>query len=92
MSIVTDGHWPDETDALLRALPEWFGIEESVRAYVNAAQTLPTVAARVDGQIVGVCLVRGTRRWPPRSSCSQCAETSIERVSDGAWWKGRLPT
>jgi ribosomal protein S18 acetylase RimI-like enzyme len=58
VSIVTDGHWPDETDALLRALPEWFGIEESVRAYVNAARTLPTVAARVDGQFVGVCLVR----------------------------------
>ena len=58
MSIVTDGHWPDETDALLRALPEWFGIEESVRAYVNAARTLPTVAALVDGRIVGVCLVR----------------------------------
>ena len=58
MSIVTDGHWPDETDALLRALPEWFGIEESVRAYVNAARTLPTVAALVDDRIVGVCLVR----------------------------------
>jgi N-acetylglutamate synthase-like GNAT family acetyltransferase len=56
--IVTDGQWPDETDVLLHALPEWFGIEESVRAYVNAARTLPTVAAQVDGEIVGVCLVR----------------------------------
>jgi ribosomal protein S18 acetylase RimI-like enzyme len=58
VSIVTDGQWSDETDALLHALPEWFGIEESVRAYVNAARTLPTVAAQVDGEIVGVCLVR----------------------------------
>lgn len=57
MSIVTDGHWPDAVDRILRGLPEWFGIEESVRGYAEAANTLANVAALVDGEIVGVCLV-----------------------------------
>ena len=39
-------------------LPEWFGIEESVNGYVEAARTLPSVAAVVDDEIVGVCLIR----------------------------------
>ena len=57
-TIVTDGHWPDAVGEILSALPEWFGIEESVLGYVNAARTLPTVAAIIDGVVVGVCVVR----------------------------------
>ena len=58
MTIVTDRQFPDAVAGLLRDLPEWFGIEESVRGYVESARTLPTTAAEVGGEIVGVCLVR----------------------------------
>ena len=56
--IETAGHWPDAVAALLRDLPEWFGIEESVHAYIEAARTLPSAAAIVGDDVVGVCLVR----------------------------------
>jgi GNAT superfamily N-acetyltransferase len=55
--IVTGGQWPDAVEALLRELPEWFGIEEANRAYVEAARTRPSVAAIQDGDVVGIALV-----------------------------------
>lgn len=55
--IETDGHWPDAVEQLLRGLPEWFGIETANRAYVESARHLPSTAAVVDGEVVGVCLV-----------------------------------
>ena len=58
ITIVADRQWPDAVADLLRGLPEWFGIEQSVRGYVDAARTLPTVAAVLDGDVAGVCLVR----------------------------------
>jgi ribosomal protein S18 acetylase RimI-like enzyme len=57
-SIETGGQWPDAVEQLLRDLPEWFGMEESNRAYVESARHLPSTAALVDGEVVGVCLVR----------------------------------
>jgi ribosomal protein S18 acetylase RimI-like enzyme len=42
----------------LRDLPEWFGIEEALRDYVEQARSLPTYAATVRGRVVGLCLVR----------------------------------
>ena len=56
--IETGGQWPEAVEQLLRGLPEWFGIEESNRAYVDSARVLPSTAAVIDGEIVGVCLVR----------------------------------
>jgi GNAT superfamily N-acetyltransferase len=56
--IETVGAWPDAVAALLRDLPEWFGIEEAVRGYIEAARTLPGAAAIAGDDIVGVCLVR----------------------------------
>jgi coenzyme F420-0:L-glutamate ligase/coenzyme F420-1:gamma-L-glutamate ligase len=35
-------------EAVLRDLPEWFGIEESTQAFIEAAATLPTFAVRPD--------------------------------------------
>jgi coenzyme F420-0:L-glutamate ligase / coenzyme F420-1:gamma-L-glutamate ligase len=35
-------------EAVLRDLPEWFGIEESTRAYIEDAATLPTFAVEPD--------------------------------------------
>lgn len=55
---VNERHWPDDVARLLRELPEWFGIEASVSAYVEASRTLPTTAARLGNDVVGVCLVR----------------------------------
>ena len=39
---------------ILSSLPEWFGIPESVEAYVAAADTLPMLVARMaDGEVAG---------------------------------------
>jgi ribosomal protein S18 acetylase RimI-like enzyme len=56
--IRTDGRWTDAVAALLDDLPEWFGIEASVQAYIEAARTLPGVAAIAGDEVVGVCLIR----------------------------------
>lgn len=63
---------PDVVDALLRTVPEWFGIEESNAGYVEAARHLPTYLARprfpdrlaagADASPVGVLLV--SRHFP----------------------------
>ena len=56
--VSTEGHWPGDVERILRALPEWFGMEEPVLAYIRDASHLPNVIARLDGEVVGVCLVR----------------------------------
>ncbi len=43
----------EQVDAILRALPDWFGIESAIVDYVNAVKTMPTFEARADGQTVG---------------------------------------
>jgi coenzyme F420-0:L-glutamate ligase/coenzyme F420-1:gamma-L-glutamate ligase len=45
-------------EAVLRDLPEWFGIEESTAAYIADAATLPTFAAEPDAGFV--CLKQHT--------------------------------
>lgn len=52
------GRWADELERLLGDLPEWFGIEASVASYVEAARTLPSLAAVHDDAVVGVGVVR----------------------------------
>jgi coenzyme F420-0:L-glutamate ligase / coenzyme F420-1:gamma-L-glutamate ligase len=47
-------------EAVLRDLPEWFGIEESTRRYVEEAATLPTLAVEPD--LGFVCLKQHTPR------------------------------
>jgi GNAT superfamily N-acetyltransferase len=47
---------------LLRALPDWFGIESATQSYIEDARTFPTVLARADGQVVGALL--WSRRYP----------------------------
>jgi len=56
--IDTEGHWSAELAALLADLPEWFGIESSVRAYVDAARSLPGAAALMGDEVVGICVIR----------------------------------
>ncbi len=43
---------------ILRALPEWFGIEEATAQYILDLEELPTFVARVDGRAVGFMTVK----------------------------------
>ena len=45
-------------EEILRALPEWFGIEDALVDYVEKSKTFPILAAMIHGRIVGVCLLR----------------------------------
>ena len=38
---------------ILRSLPDWFGIEESIQEYAAAIRKMPTVAATRNGQVIG---------------------------------------
>jgi ribosomal protein S18 acetylase RimI-like enzyme len=68
---------PDDVERLLRALPEWFGIERSLREYVEDARSLPTYVVRDDGgTVVGILLVK--RHFPT------AAEVHLMAV-DPAW-------
>lgn len=55
---------PDEVERLLRSLPEWFGIEHSIREYVDDARSLPTYAVRDPhgDAVIGILLVK--RHFP----------------------------
>jgi GNAT superfamily N-acetyltransferase len=48
---------PEAVAALLRGLPEWFGIEEATAAYVEAARTMPTVDATRHRRGIGTALL-----------------------------------
>jgi ribosomal protein S18 acetylase RimI-like enzyme len=48
---------PVAVEALLRALPQWFGIEQSIVEYVESAQHLPTYLAVENDAVVGCALV-----------------------------------
>ena len=56
--IETAGHWPDAVASLVRDLPEWFGIAQSVASYIDAASELPNTIARQGHDVLGVCLTR----------------------------------
>ena len=57
-------------DNILRALPDWFGIEESLVQYVKDANTMPTMFAKDDGlKILQVKTVSADR------DCSAYAKT-----------------
>lgn len=43
--VTSGGHAPRTVERLLRTLPQWFGIESSNAAYVEAARRLPTYLA-----------------------------------------------
>lgn len=51
-----------EVEQVLRALPEWFGIEESLLEYVEAARTKPTFLALDGMDPVGFLMVE--RHFP----------------------------
>jgi ribosomal protein S18 acetylase RimI-like enzyme len=46
------GHSCD-CERILRALPDWFGLEASIQNYAATIPTLPTFLAKVDDKIIG---------------------------------------
>ena len=45
-------------EKILRALPDWFGIEESLLQYVKDANIMPTMLAKVDDVVVGFITIK----------------------------------
>lgn len=45
-------------EPILRALLEWFGIEEATRQYIQDIEALPTLLATVLGEVVGFVTLR----------------------------------
>ena len=43
---------------ILRSLPDWFGIEESLVQYVKDANTMPTMFAKDDDVVVGFLTIK----------------------------------
>ena len=73
VDIVRGSADPAEVDRLLRSLPDWFGIEESIVEYVRDAESKPAyVAVEESGVVVGVMLV--TRHFP------ECAEIHLMAI------------
>lgn len=51
-------------EAILRRLPDWFGIEASIRAYVRDVERMPMLLARAeDGAVVGFLAWRHHFPW-----------------------------
>jgi GNAT superfamily N-acetyltransferase len=67
MRVTNDRRDPAAIEALLRDLPAWFGIESSLRQYVEDAARLPTYLAYLDDEERPVgCLL--TRRHFPAAA------------------------
>lgn len=45
-------------EPILRALPEWFGIEEATQQYIRDIEELPTLLAVSDGEVIGFLTIR----------------------------------
>jgi ribosomal protein S18 acetylase RimI-like enzyme len=45
-------------EPILRALPEWFGIEEATRQYIQDVEAMPTFLAVANGQVIGFLTFR----------------------------------
>jgi ribosomal protein S18 acetylase RimI-like enzyme len=43
---------------ILRALPQWFGIESAIQHYVESVYQMPTVLAYVDNRIAGFLSIK----------------------------------
>jgi N-acetylglutamate synthase-like GNAT family acetyltransferase len=49
-----------DVERILRALPEWFGIDSAVRDYVEDARSRPVLGATLDGRVIGVLVLHPT--------------------------------
>ena len=53
-----DLHCESDCEAVLRSLPEWFGIEESLKMYVRDSASLPTFGIRGVDRLIGFVTLR----------------------------------
>ncbi len=56
-------------EEILHALPDWFGIEESTREYVDHVSTMPCVTVSFYGKVVGFCALKINYRLNAESVC-----------------------
>ena len=47
-----------EVEPILRALPEWFGIEESTLMYTRDADTMPSMLVRERDEVIGFVTIK----------------------------------
>jgi GNAT superfamily N-acetyltransferase len=45
-------------EPVLRAVPDWFGIEGSIQGYLRDIDVMPTFIARADGEVAGFVTVK----------------------------------
>ena len=50
-------------EPILRSLPEWFGIESSLVECVQDIETLPTLLAKSESQVVGFLAIKQHNRF-----------------------------
>jgi ribosomal protein S18 acetylase RimI-like enzyme len=62
MTTIARRHDPEAVERILRGLPDWFGIEESIVEYAADAARLPSYLAIDGDEVVGIALVH--RRHP----------------------------
>ncbi len=56
----TDAADPSVSETILRALPDWFGIEHALVGYVKSAAAMPTATAWLDGTAIGFASLERT--------------------------------
>jgi ribosomal protein S18 acetylase RimI-like enzyme len=79
--IVRDRRDPDAVERLLRSLPDWFGLEDSIVDYVNDARTKTTyLAVDESGYVLGALLVT---RHNPESAEMHLLAVDPERHREG---------
>jgi len=49
---------PGVCEPILRAMPDWFGIERTLQQYVEDIGKMPTLIARTDGKIAGFLTIK----------------------------------
>lgn len=83
-------------EAILRQLPQWFGIESALLAYANEAEDLPNFAATLNGEIIGFVSLREHNPVTLEITCIAIAPDWHRRgvgtrlcAAAEAWWSER---
>ncbi len=61
MQLDIEEHDPGKADIcepILRALPEWFAVERSIRQYLKDIDTMPTLIAKANGKVAGFLTIK----------------------------------
>ena len=59
---------PAAVERILRGLPQWFGVESAIAAYVDDASRLTSYLALEGPDVVGVVLL--AQHFPRRARCT----------------------